>query len=85
MIHGVEEIGFAATGPDISTGSASLAWPATILSVAVTFDGSGGLIVAAGTSSVSDEQAARRKHSGNTNNLKCFSPASWKSNRQGEA
>jgi hypothetical protein len=64
IIQGIEETGFAWIGADTSKGSPILAAAATVLSTAVTFDGSGGLITAVGRFSGCDEHAARKKHSG---------------------
>ena len=72
IIHGIEEIGCASMGTDISKGSSSLASVAMALSFAATFEGSGGLMVTVGIFSKGNEQAARRKHSGNTESRNCF-------------
>jgi hypothetical protein len=74
IIHGIKETGFAGMGADASKGSWSLAAAATVLSTAVTFDGSGGLITAVGKSSGCDEHANRTRQSVNFDNLNCFFP-----------
>jgi hypothetical protein len=64
MIQGMEDIGWALMGAEISWGSSSLASTATFLSDSMTFDGSGGLILVLARFCGSEAHAARILHNG---------------------